>query len=322
MKNLKIVFMGTADFAVPSLRTIHGSRHEVVGVVTALDLPRGRGQKVTYTPVKEFALENSIPILQPNPDPLADGGFRNPGFLHALRQFEADLFIVVAFRILPPEVFEIPPLGCVNLHASLLPKFRGAAPINWAIVRGEKETGVTTFFIQKKVDTGNMILQKKTAIGENDTAGELHDRLALLGAETVLETIDLIADDRAAILPQDESRVSTAPKLFKEDCVIRWDRPAEEIRNFIHGLSPHPAAVTHLDRAPYKIFRARADEEPFQESFPAGTVVKTDQERGIGVLCGDNRILWITEIQPESKNRMTAAEYLRGHPLEKFKTFE
>ncbi len=321
MNNLKIVFMGTADFAVPSLRKIHESRHEIVGVVTAMDLPRGRGQKVSYTPVKEFAVENNIPILQPNPDPQTGGGFRNPSFLRALHNFDADAFLVVAFRILPPEVFEIPPLGCINLHASLLPKFRGAAPVNWAIIRGEKETGVTTFFIQKKVDTGNMILQKSMAIGENETAGELQERLSDLGAEALLETVGLIADDRAAILPQDESRVSTAPKIFKDDCKIHWDRPANEIKHFIHGLSPTPGAFTNLGLESYRILRARAD-ELISEDQPPGTIAETISKTGIGVVCGDKKILWITEIQPPSKKRMTASEFLRGHPLEKFKQFE
>ncbi|MBL7961537.1 methionyl-tRNA formyltransferase [bacterium] len=310
MKSLKIIFMGTAEFAVPCLKKLYESPHQIVAVVTAPDLPRGRGQKVSFTPVKEFAIEHNIDVIQPG---VEKGSLRDPQFIEQLKTYDADLFLVVAFRILPPEVFELPPLGSINLHGSLLPKFRGAAPINWAVIRGEKETGVTTFFIQKKVDTGNMILQKTLSIGEDETAGEVHDRLSVLGAETLLETVELVAAGKAPRLIQDESQVSTAPKIFKEQCRIDWNLSAWEIKNFVRGLSPHPCAFSILGNEHYKIYKVSIDASKTAESLTSGDIAGIDKNEGIAVVAGDKRIILIKEIQPPSKKKMSVQEFLRGH---------
>ncbi|MBL7995233.1 methionyl-tRNA formyltransferase [bacterium] len=310
MKPLKIIFMGTAEFAVPCLKKIYESPHKVVAVVTAPDLPRGRGQKVSFTPVKEFAVEHDIDIIQPG---VEKGSLRDPQFIEQLKTYDADLFLVVAFRILPPEVFELPPLGSINLHGSLLPKFRGAAPINWAVMRGEKETGVTAFFIQKKVDTGNMILQKSISIGEDETAGEVHDRLSALGAEALLETVELVAAGNPPRLVQDESLVSTAPKIFKEQCRINWNLPALELKNFVRGLSPHPCAYSVIHDEHFKIYKITIDSDKIAEHLAAGTIAEIDKAEGIAVVCGDKKIVWIKEIQPPSKKKMSVQDFLRGH---------
>lgn len=317
MSSLKIIFMGTADFAVPSLKKLCESSHHVLAVVTAPDLPRGRGQKILFTPVKEFALAHHLPVIQPGTE---KGALRDPAFIAELKKYQADLFVVVAFRILPPEIFQLPPHGSINLHASLLPKYRGAAPINWAIIRGEKETGVTTFFIQQKVDTGNLILQRSLPIGDNETAGELHDRLAGLGAEALLETVNLVAEDCVQLTFQNESQATSAPKIFKEDCKINWNQPARVIQNFIRGLSPYPCAFSIFNGEPYKIFKSELEEKDVSE-IPAGAIVEI-QNKGFAVVCGDNKILWIKEIQPPSKKRMSVSDFIRGHKIEKFQKFE
>lgn len=309
MNSLRIVFMGTADFAVPSLERLHQSRHEVLAVVTAPDLPRGRGQKISFTPVKSYAVEHNIPVLQPSAE---KGALRLPAFLDQLGQFRAEVFMVVAFRILPAEVFEMPLKGCVNLHASLLPKYRGAAPINWAIIRGEEETGVTTFFIQQQVDTGNIILQRRLRIRDDETAGELHDRLAELGAETLLETADRISSGPIQALAQNEGEVTTAPKIFKETCRINWNQPAAQIRNFIRGLSPYPAALACLQGEFFKIFSARLADHRLDGLSPGTVSVHRDQ---LMVVCANGEVLEILEWQPPSKKRMSMSEYLRGHSL-------
>lgn len=319
MKELKIIFMGTAEFAVPCLKKIHESRHRVVAVVTAPDLPRGRGQKVSFTPVKEFAVEHNIDVIQPG---VEKGSLRDPKFIEQLKSYNADLFLVVAFRILPPEVFELPPLGSINLHGSLLPKFRGAAPINWAIIRGEKETGVTTFFIQKQVDTGNMILQRSLPIGEDETAGEVHDRLSVLGAEALMETVDRVADGTAPRLVQDESLVSTAPKIFKEHCRINWNTPAQEIKNFVRGLSPHPCAYTTIHQEPFKIYKVAIDPDRNPGDADPGAIALVDKNNGIAVTAGDRKLVWIKEIQPPSKKKMSVQEFLRGHDTSSWKKFD
>ncbi|MBX7151249.1 methionyl-tRNA formyltransferase [bacterium] len=315
---MKIIFMGTADFAVPCLQKLYESHHQVLAVVTAPDLPRGRGQKVSFTPIKEFAVAHHLPVIQPGAE---KGALRDPAFIAELKKYNSDLFVVVAFRILPPEVFQLPPHGSINLHASLLPKFRGAAPVNWAIIRGEKETGVTTFFIQQKVDTGNLILQRSLAIGELETAGELHDRLAALGAETLLETVSLVAEDRVELITQDESLATSAPKIFKDDCRIDWSQPARTIQNFIRGLSPYPCAFTVFNGESYKIFQTELQEVTPEKCTP-GTITEVHSNKGIAVMCGDQKVLWLKEIQPPSKKRMTVTDFLRGHTIEKFQIFK
>lgn len=311
--------MGTAEFAVPCLKKIYESPHHIAAVVTAPDLPRGRGQKVSFTPVKECAVEHNIDVIQPG---IEKGSLHDPKFIEQLKSYNADLFLVVAFRILPPEVFELPPLGSINLHGSLLPKFRGAAPINWAIIRGEKETGVTTFFIQKKVDTGNMILQKSLSIGEDETAGEVHDRLSVLGAEALLETVNLVAAGMAPRLVQGESLVSKAPKIFKDHCRINWNLPALEIKNFVRGLSPYPCAYCVINNEHFKIFKVMIDSNKVTGDLAAGTITDIDKTNGIAVVCGDNKIVWIKEIQPPSKKKMSVQEFLRGHDTSSWTKFD
>jgi methionyl-tRNA formyltransferase len=307
---LRMVFMGTADFAVPTLTRLCESHHRVVAVVTAPDLPRGRGQQVTFTPVKSAALRLGLPLIQPGPE---KSSLKEPAFIEELRLLDADLYLVVAFRILPPDVFTLPRRGCVNLHASLLPKYRGAAPIHWAIVRGETETGVTTFFIQEKVDTGTVILQRALPIGPDETAGELHDRLAALGADVAVETCDRIAGGTVQTFAQDDSLATTAPKLFKDTCVVRWDQPAGLVHNFVRGLSPHPGATTTLGNEVFKVYRTCLTHERTGE--PPGTIVSTAETQRICVACGAGEALEILELQPPSKRRMTAAEFLRGHAV-------
>lgn len=319
MKNLRIVFMGTAEFAVPCLKKIHESRHKVVAVVTAPDLPRGRGQKVSFTPVKEFAVENNIDVLQPG---VEKGSLRDPQFIEQLKSYQADLFLVVAFRILPPEVFELPPLGSINLHGSLLPKFRGAAPINWAVIRGEKETGVTTFFIQKQVDTGNMILQRSLPIGDDETAGEVHDRMSSLGADALMETVEMVVSGTAPRLVQDESLVSTAPKIFKEQCQIDWNSSGLAIKNFIRGLSPHPCAFSIMNGETYKIYKTVIDPNQNAGDLVPSSIVEINKVTGIAVASGDKKVIWIKEIQPPSKKKMSVQEFLRGHDVSSWKKFD
>jgi methionyl-tRNA formyltransferase len=307
---MNIIFMGTPEFAVPSLSILLDRGCSVVAVVTAPDKPRGRGQHVSPTPVKEFAAAHGIPVLQPE-------NLRDAAFADALRSFSPDLFVIVAFRILPKEVFTIPTHGAFNLHASLLPKYRGAAPINWSIINGDSESGVTTFFLQEKVDTGSIILQKRTPITPTMNAGELHDVLMMLGSSAVAETVDMIAEGRVRLLVQDDALASPAPKIFKDDCRIAWDRPAHPIHNFIRGLSPHPAAWTTLNDKGVKIFG----------SLPAGAgtragapgALSKDGDR-LFVLTGSGTVE-ILELQLEGKKRLGAAEFLRGYRLTDASTF-
>lgn len=305
MKKLRIVFMGTAAFAVPSLRRLAQSRHEVVAVVTTPDLPRGRGQQVSFTPVKELAVALGLPVIQPD-------NLKDPDFIASLKSYNADVFLVVAYRILPLEVFELPQKGCVNLHASLLPRYRGAAPINWAIMRGEIETGVTTFFIQKKVDTGTIILQRQTMIGADETVGELHDRLSEIGADVFLETADLIAEGNITPIVQDDRLATSAPKIFKETCRIDWSKTSREIKNMVRGLSPYPCAWTAIEGESYKIYRVEIMEQSVQAQ--PGMIVASNKQDGIQIQTGDG-IIAILEIQPPSKKRMHVADFLNGRQL-------
>jgi methionyl-tRNA formyltransferase len=227
----RIVFMGTPEFAVPSLDILITNGYPIPAVVTAPDKPRGRGQALTPTPIKEHAARAGIAVLQP--DQLDE-----PGFIARLKEIAPDLIVVVAFRILPRDVYAVARLAAFNLHASLLPKYRGAAPINWAIMNGEKETGVTTFLLEEKVDTGGMVLQRSIPIGPDDDAGMIHDRLSALGADVVLETVRRIEEGKVEIIRQDNALASRAPKIFKDDCHIQWNRPASRVHDFIRGLSP------------------------------------------------------------------------------------
>ena len=309
---MRVVFMGTPDFAVPTLEALLESSHRVAGVVTRPDKPKGRGLKVLPPPVKTVALARGLPVLQPS-------DLKDEAFLRALRSFEADVFVVVAFLILPPEVFEIPPLGTINLHASLLPKFRGAAPIQWALIRGEKETGVTTFFIERHVDTGNILLQEKLAIGPDDTFGELHDKLAELGAQVVVRTLDRLEAGTLQPRPQ-TGEVTKAPKIKKEDRRLDWQEPAEQVVNRIRGLSPVPGAFSFFRGKLVKIYRAQVAELESGNNAPAGTVVAAEPKTGLIVRAGEKGVK-IQELQPEGKRAMPAVEFLRGYrvkPGERF----
>ena len=294
--------MGTPDFAVPSLEILLKNNYHIAAVVTAPDKPRGRGQQVSFTPVKEFALKYSLSLLQPE-------SLHNADFISSLASFSPDLFVVVAFRILPPQAFSIPTKGAFNLHASLLPKYRGAAPINWAIINGEKESGVTTFFLREKVDTGNIILQARVAIPESMTAGELHDTLAEVGAEIVLQTVRLVELGKTEPRQQDDRLSSPAPKIFKDDCRIDWKKPSAAVHNFIRGLSPHPAAWTVHDGMMLKIYRSENSEFRIQNSV-AGRIAVSN---GALYVAAGKGTISILEIQQEGKKRMSAEEFLRGY---------
>ena len=307
---MRIVFMGTPDFAVASLDAINKSRHEVVGVVTNIDKKSGRGQKTTFSPVKKYALEHNLHILQPEK-------FKNEEFLNELKALNADLFVVVAFRMLPEVVWSMPPKGTINLHGSILPDYRGAAPLNWAINNGDKETGVSTFFIEKEIDTGKVIDIAKVPIGENTTAGELHDTLMVIGAETLLKTLDKIEKDNVEGIPQSElvtGEERPAPKIFKDTCQIDWSKTAQEIHNLIRGLSPYPASWTNFTfnekKHVVKIFETRI----VDENIPQGRI-KTDNKKYLYAGTGNNRSISILSLQLPGKKRVDIASFLNGFKL-------
>jgi methionyl-tRNA formyltransferase len=292
--------MGTPDFSIPSLKILLNINHKILAVVTQPDKERGRGQKVSFTSVKEFAIEHNIPVYQPVK--LKD----NAEFVEQMQALQPDLFVVVAFRILPKEVFEIPRYGSFNLHASLLPKYRGAAPIQWALINGETETGLTTFRLAEKVDTGNIYLQEKVEISPDDNFESLHGRMSLQGAELVLKTVDLIESGEYRLKQQDDSLASPAPKITKEICTIDWNKSAGEVHNLVRGLSPQPAAFFIYNEKVIKVYKTqvleRNDLMPFQ-------IEKTKKELIIG--CRKNA-LRILELQHEGRKRMSAEEFLRG----------
>ena len=306
MADLRIIFMGTPEFAVPSLQVLVANNWPVVAVVTAPDRKQGRGQVVTPSPVKEFAVANNLPVLQPT-------NLKDPQFLAELASYQANLQVVVAFRMLPAAVWQMPELGTFNLHASLLPNYRGAAPINWAIINGEQETGVTTFFLQHEIDTGEIILQEKEPINDDDTVGSLYQRLMVKGSQLVLKTVQLIAGGQVVTRPQEANHnPKPAPKIFKETCEINWHQPFAAVYNFVRGLNPYPAARTTLDHKNCKIFwLTKANLE--LEGNPGDML--TDHRQKLYVKCADG---WaeITELQIAGKKRMTTSELLRGNPLD------
>jgi methionyl-tRNA formyltransferase len=295
--------MGTPEFAVPSLTILLDNHYDVPAVVTAPDKPRGRGQQLSPTPVKNVALQHQLQVFQPS-------ALNDPTFVAAIRELNPDLIVVVAFRILPKEIFTIPRLGSFNLHASLLPKYRGAAPINWAIINGETETGVTTFFLQEAVDTGSILLQARIPIGQEGDAGTIHDRLAEVGAEIVLHTVRLIEQGKATPKPQDNSLASPAPKIFKDDCQIHWNQPASAIHNRIRGLSPYPTAFTMHGGRILKLYRSQLTEVPAR-----GAVGDVDVTADTLRVATADRMLAITELQLEGRKRMTVQEFLRGYRI-------
>ena len=306
MNNLRIIYMGTPEFAVPSLQILVENKFNVVAVITAPDKPQGRGQKLTASPVKEYAVSQGIPVLQPT-------NLKSPQFLEELKSYEATLQIVVAFRMLPEVVWAMPPLGTFNLHASLLPQYRGAAPINWAIINGEKETGITTFFLKHEIDTGSIVFQEKEPIRESDDVGTLYERLMHKGAQLVLKTVQAIEQNNYPSLPQAEvADARHAPKIFKETCEIHWGQPSESVRNFVRGLSPYPAAWAILNGKNFKICRVSVATKQAGSALPGA--LDTDDKTYLHVRTADGWIA-IDELQPEGKKKMTIVDYLRGNKI-------
>lgn len=314
-EDLRIVFMGTPDFAVASLKALTDNDYHIVAVITAPDKPAGRGKKLSQPAVKKFALEHGLKVLQPPK-------LKNPAFLEELSALKADLQVVVAFRMLPEQVWNMPPMGTINLHASLLPQYRGAAPIHHAIINGEKETGLTTFLLQKEIDTGNILLQRKLEIGPEETVGELHDRMMVTGGQLLVETIEGLR--KGEITPIDQQQLikpgtilKPAPKIFKEDCRIEWNNDLDAVHNFIRGLSPFPCAFSEL-KSPkgetfhVKIFKASRDRDTGQ--LHPGTLL-TDGKTFIKVAVIDG-FIQLHEMQLAGKKRLKTEELLRGFTIE------
>ncbi|MEQ9229066.1 MAG: methionyl-tRNA formyltransferase [Cyclobacteriaceae bacterium] len=301
-KSLRIVFLGTPEFAVESLRVLVENKVDIVAVVTAPDKPKGRGKQLGTTPVKDYAVEQNLPVLQPT-------NLKSPVFLEELASYKADLQIVVAFRMLPEVVWSMPPLGTFNLHASLLPQYRGAAPINWAIINGEKETGVTTFFLKHEIDTGKIIFQEKEPIHSDDTVGSLYDRLMKKGGQLVLQTVQAI---EGGDYPEEEQVANTtlkhAPKIFREDCEIDWNRSSEEIRNFVRGLNPYPGAWTFFGYLNFKIFEVKHSKDTTRKSIGE---VDTDNKTFVRIRTNDGTVE-VTDLQLQGKKRMRVEDFLRG----------
>jgi methionyl-tRNA formyltransferase len=326
--DLKIVFLGTPEFAVASLRALVDAGYNIVGVITAPDKPGGRGMQLQQSAIKKYAAEKELKFLQPEK-------LKNPQFLAELKSLNADLQVVVAFRMLPEAVWSMPPQGTINVHGSLLPQYRGAAPINWAIINGEKETGVTTFKLKHEIDTGDILLQEKILIGDDETAGELHDRMKEIGAQLLVRTVEGLADGSLKETPQlavgneqlamgngqpaiedsnspftiDHSPLKHAPKIFTDTCRINWNKPVDEVYNLIRGLSPYPAAFTEFEEKKLKIFRAK--KEKVETNIPFGGF-ETDKITFLKFACDDGYIL-AEEIQLEGKKKLLIEDFLRGY---------
>lgn len=303
-KDLRIIFLGTPDFASASLKMLVENKINVVAVITAPDKPKGRGKKLGTSAVKDYALEANIPILQPT-------NLKDHSFLEELRNFKADLQIVVAFRMLPVAVWDMPRLGTFNLHASLLPQYRGAAPINWAIINGEKETGVTTFLLRHEIDTGEIIFQESEPIHDHDNVGSLYQRLMSRGANLVLKTTLSIQNGDYPQIPQKtDIQLKSAPKIFKEDCKVEWNEKAKNVRNFIRGLSPYPGAWTILNDKTFKLFEVEATTE-MAKSPGSPEVIQKE----LYIHCKDFK-LKVLSLQMEGKRRMNTEEFLRGYSFD------
>jgi methionyl-tRNA formyltransferase len=306
----RIVFMGTPPFAVASLDALVKAGFTISAVVTAPDKPAGRGLQLQESAVKKYAVENNLPVLQPVK-------LKDPAFISALEALNANVFVVVAFRMLPEIVWNMPPMGTINVHGSLLPSYRGAAPINWAVINGEKETGVTTFKLKAAIDTGNILLQDKLPITDADTAGTIHDKMMVLGANLLVTTLHgiinntLLEKDQEDIINNDPNLLKHAPKIFTETCTINWNNTAESIFNLIRGLSPFPGALTKLDDKIFKIFAAQ--KEICSHQSPVGSVL-TDNKTYLKFACADG-YLHITDLQLEGKKRMQVADFLRGYTI-------
>jgi len=307
MKSLRIIFMGTPEFAVPSLDRLVDAGYNIVAVITAPDKPSGRGMQMNESAIKKYALSKGLKIIQPEK-------FKNPDFLKELKDLNADLQVVVAFRMLPEVVWNMPPLGTINLHGSLLPQYRGAAPINWAIINGEKETGVTTFKLQHEIDTGDILLQQKISIGDEENAGQLHDRMMVIGADLLLQTVNDLVSNSLKEVAQTHVSYETpgilhhAPKIFTENCEINWQKNVDEIYNLVRGLSPYPAAFTFLRGKKLKIFSTKKEYSNTTEN--SGEIL-TDNKTFLKFAC-NNGYISITELQLEGKKKMAIEDFLRG----------
>lgn len=303
---MRIVFMGTPDFAVPSLKQLIQDGHEIAGVYTQPDKPKNRGMKLTPPPVKVVAQAHNLPVFQPKT-------LRDEDVQRELAELAPELVVVAAYgKLLPKAVLELPALGCINVHSSLLPKYRGAAPINWAILNGEQETGVTIMHMAEALDAGDIILQAATPIDQNESVEQLHDRLAEMGAELLSKAVTALAEGTAPRIPQDESQYTYAPMLSRELSPIDWSRSALEIHNQIRGLVPWPATTMELKGTKFKVFASLLTGETAEQ--PGGTVLGSDK-KGIRMVCGDGGVLCITEVQAPGKKRIKAVDYLRGHPI-------
>ncbi len=305
MRKLRIVFMGTPDFAVGSLDALLKAKFNIVGVITAPDKPAGRGKKLHQSAVKKYALEHQLNLLQPT-------NLKNEAFLNELEQLDANLQIVVAFRMLPKVIWQMPKFGTFNLHASLLPNYRGAAPINWAIINGESKTGVTTFFIDEKIDTGFIILQEEVSINKKTTVGKLHNQLMILGSELVVKTTKLIAEDNIKTIPQIESDIKFAPKIYTETCKINWNKPLNEIYNLIRGLNPYPTAWCLLlnNESEIKVKIYDVEKELISHNYIIGKIIATKKEIKIAT---SNGFLKINSLQLAGKRKMDTKNLLNGY---------
>ncbi len=302
---MRLVFMGTPDFAVTSLDALVKAGNDIAAVITAPDKPAGRGQKMSESAVKKYSVEHGLKVLQPEK-------LKNPEFLDELEKLKAELFVVVAFRMLPEVVWSMPPKGTFNLHGSLLPKYRGAAPINWAVINGEKETGVTTFFLQHEIDTGDIIAQERMPIDEDDTAGTVHDKMMMIGADLVARTVAMIESGSVTSAPQNiEGEIPHAPKIFREDCRVDWQLTLEDIYNKIRGLSPYPGAWSTLDGKTFKLLKVGKIEG--KHNFENGACFQDKHE--LKIACSGGFLL-VEELQLEGKKRMKADEFLRGFDIE------
>lgn len=310
-EELGIVFMGTPDFAVTILEKLISEKYNIKAVVTIPDKPAGRGQKLHESAVKKCALSHQLPILQPE-------SLRDEDFITALKESEADLFIVVAFRMLPKLVWEIPAMGTFNLHGSLLPEYRGAAPINWAVINGEKETGVTTFFIDEEIDTGHIIMADRMSIGENETAGEVHDRMMVLGAETVAKTVELIRKGEATPQPQQGKDLKAAPKIHKQDCLLNFDQPIESLHNFIRGMSPYPTAwlkLKHKEKQEEKTLKVFLSNIINHSKYEEIKLLEDNRQLILQTQFGQLSLL---EIQLEGKKRLDVKSFLSGFKVDEW----
>lgn len=308
MNQLRIIFMGTPEFAVPSLEVLIENKLTVAAVITAPDKPQGRGQKLLPSPVKECALKYNIPVLQP-------ANLKSPDFLEELKSYHANLQVVVAFRMLPEAVWSMPALGTFNLHASLLPQYRGAAPLNWAIMNGEKETGATTFFLKHEIDTGSIIFQEKEPILDTDNVGSLYDRLMKKGSQLVLKTVRAIEKgEYPSIVQPTEGEIKHAPKIFKETCEINWNQSSESVRNFVRGLSPYPGAWANLNEKVFKILKCGIKKLEVGSQKQEVGAIESDDKSYLYVKTLDGWVS-IEELQPEGKKKMNIQEFLRGNKI-------